>query len=237
MSEVEMKVNPLLISIQDEVRQAFGWDLKDDLESACELISASEVNSNSVQERVQSQLNQSKKVIIIGAAASATELEHMIKENYCLIAADGAVGVLNELKNPEAAWNSLAAIVSDADGHPHLMQAINKKIPLFLHAHGDNKKVWIELLPYCNEIPLQITHQCPQQLDGAINPGGFTDGDRAICLALYLGIKPENIHLCGFTSNKIGRWTGNTNPEQKMKKLQWMDKIIQITGVEWEGSR
>jgi len=237
MSEIGMKVNPLLINIQDDVRLAFGWELKDDLESAQELISSSEINFNNVQKNVQLQLNQSKKVIIIGAAASATELEHMITESYCLIAADGAVGVLNELENPEAAWNSLAAIVSDADGHPHLMQAIKKKIPLFLHAHGDNQKGWIELLPHCKETPLQITHQCPQQLDGAINPGGFTDGDRAICLAIYLGIKPGKIHLCGFTSNKIGRWTGNTNPERKMKKLQWMAKVIQITGVEWEESR
>jgi uncharacterized Rossmann fold enzyme len=235
MSGIGVKVNPLLISIQDEVRQAFGWNLKDDLESAQDLISSSKINFNSVQKNVQSQLNQSNKVIIIGAAASATELEHMIEENYCLIAADGAVGVLNELESPEAAWSSLAAIVSDADGHPHLMQSINKKIPLFLHAHGDNQKAWIELLPYCKGIPLQITHQCPQQLNGAINPGGFTDGDRAICLAIFLGIKPEKIQLCGFTSDKIGRWTGNTNPVRKMKKLQWMAKIIRMTGVEWEG--
>lgn len=230
-----MKVNPLLIGIQDDVRQAFGWNLKDDLESAQKLISSSEINFNPMQKDVQLRLNQSEKIIVIGAAASATELEQMIKKNYCLIAADGAVGVISELENPEAAWNSLVAIVSDADGHPHLMQAINKKIPLFLHAHGDNQKAWMELLPYCKEIPLQITHQCPQQLDGAINPGGFTDGDRAICLALFLGVKPEKILLCGFISNKIGRWTGNTNPEQKMKKLQWMAQIIQATGVEWGG--
>lgn len=55
------------------------------------------------------------------------------------------------------------------------------------------------------------------------NFGGFTDGDRAVCLARHMGTK--NIILEGFNfenpTPKIG-----TSIEIKAKKLKWAKKII-----------
>jgi uncharacterized Rossmann fold enzyme len=60
------------------------------------------------------------------------------------------------------------------------------------------------------------------------NPGGFTDGDRAACIVAAFGISIESIKLIGFCSNKIGRWTGITDPIRKLRKLKWMDRVLEI---------
>ena len=53
------------------------------------------------------------------------------------------------------------------------------------------------LLCYLNNLhsflSLILTHQTPLEIEGMYNPGGFTDGDRAVCIALALGA--ENIEL------------------------------------------
>ena len=64
------------------------------------------------------------------------------------------------------------------------------------------------------------------------NFGGFTDGDRAVCLAINLGVPIKKISLLGFSTTEIGEWSGQTNPERKMEKLDWMLKILQIIGLE-----
>jgi uncharacterized Rossmann fold enzyme len=60
------------------------------------------------------------------------------------------------------------------------------------------------------------------------NFGGFTDGDRAVCLVLALGVHRHNISLVGFSTTSIGEWSGQTNPVRKLEKLEWMVKILQM---------
>ena len=47
--------------------------------------------------------------------------------------------------------------------------------------------------------------------------GGFTDGDRAVCLAINLGVPISCVSLLGFSTTEIGEWSGQTNPERKWK--------------------
>jgi uncharacterized Rossmann fold enzyme len=82
---------------------------------------------------------------------------------------------------------------------------------------------------------LLLTHQCPKPIGGMHNPGGFTDGDRAACLVSSLGVNSSRISLIGFRSDRIGRWTGATDPILKMQKLQWMDEVL--TRLATEGGR
>ena len=58
------------------------------------------------------------------------------------------------------------------------------------------------------------------------NPGGFTDGDRAICFLVALGVPIDNISLLGTRTDIVGKWSGVTNPVEKMIKLQWMAKVF-----------
>ena len=76
-----------------------------------------------------------------------------------------------------------------------------------------------------------LTHQVKEQIDGLENFGGFTDGDRAVCLALALGVNLQDVTLVGFSTTKVGKWSGQTNPERKLEKLDWMLKVLEIIGL------
>ena len=65
------------------------------------------------------------------------------------------------------------------------------------------------------------------------NPGGFTDGDRAACIAISLGIQVERITMLGTNTKKVGRWSGTTEKEKKLVKLKWMETILQELGIHY----
>ena len=235
---------PGLIAIQDEVRADFGWKLDADLTSARELRDACEEKAwnhdlwtergrQATLFRLQEQLI-SRPVTVLGAAAEPDDVRAAIQDGHGIIAADGAVGVLTEIEFSEIAWNALLCVVSDADGGlEHLAMAAERKIPFVLHAHGDNTANWTELLDVLHlyGTPLILTHQTPEHILGMHNPGGFTDGDRAVCFALAMNVMPILITLRGFRTDIIGRWTGATQPERKMRKLEWMSRVLEIAGV------
>ena len=237
--------NPNLIEIQDEIRDDFGWKLAADLDSAKNLRWVCKEKSWSLKiwtdkGRKETLLDLQEQLIsgpitILGAAAEAEDVRDAILAGHRLIAADGSVGVLTEAEFPDVAWNSLLCVVSDGDGDlAHLAMAAERKIPFVLHAHGDNQNQWMELLDVLQlyNTPIILTHQTPSDLTGMTNPGGFTDGDRAVCFALAMSASNNQLTLRGFRTDKIGRWTGSTVPERKMRKLEWMKRIIEIAGVQ-----
>ena len=59
------------------------------------------------------------------------------------------------------------------------------------------------------------------------NYGGFTDGDRAVCIAFYFDA--DNVELRGFDFSEPCLKDG-TSPEIKLKKLRWAEKIISMFG-------
>ncbi|MDE0707557.1 MAG: hypothetical protein OSB33_01270 [Candidatus Poseidoniales archaeon] len=233
-----------LIEIQDEIRADFGWGLEADLNSARELRGACEDKSEThptwtdegrqatllrLQERLIS-----APLTILGAAAEVEDVQAAIQDGHNIIAADGAVGVLTETDLPEIAWDTVQCVVSDADGDPpHLAIAAERGIPFILHAHGDNIDEWTNFIDILHlyGTPLILTHQTPEHILGMHNPGGFTDGDRAVCIALSMNVPPNQLTLRGFRTDIIGRWTGATIPERKMRKLEWMRRILEIAGV------
>ncbi|HIF45426.1 MAG TPA: hypothetical protein EYQ73_01330 [Candidatus Poseidoniales archaeon] len=204
-------VNLALVAIQDEIRTAFSWPLEDDLESAHNLSQACE--------NPRFEMKLSGMVTVVGAAADAG----VISSNP-IIAADGALGACADLSR-------VILVVSDADGEPYLDRAIEAKIPICLHAHGDNQANWgAALRRWPSDHPIILTHQTPLEIENMFNPGGFTDGDRAVCIAFALGAK--EVELVGFDTKKVGQWSGNTNPEGKIIKLQWMERVLSILGLE-----
>jgi len=70
-------------------------------------------------------------------------------------------------------------------------------------------------------------------IPGMHNPGGFTDGDRAACFARSLGVPAASITMLGARTDLVGRWSGITDPETKMAKLQWMDKVLRTLNLEY----
>jgi len=203
-------VNHDLILIQDEIRESFGWDIESDYESAKSLLSQCK-NPTPIL-RFQS------KVTVVGAAAPSG-----INPDFPTIVADGAIGAISDL-------SKVALIVTDGDGTPHLEKALNIGIPICLHAHGDNQDSWARILSIIDENQeVLLTHQTPYEMNGMHNPGGFTDGDRAVCIAFALGA--TEVELIGFSTDDVGQWSGVTDEKRKLIKLKWMSKVLQILSL------
>ena len=239
-----------LIILQEEIRKDFEWAEDKDIESVKKLLQY--LDSSKVSEwskeainhtliKLEQLINNYPIITIIGAAIEPENLLEWYDTDAVFVVADGSIGVFDELAETKQDWfwKRVLFIVSDADGYPHIELTFGKKIPFILHAHGDNMDNWKELIDNWKSAeltpPIVVTHQTFCEFDAAINPGGFTDGDRAVCFVLYLGANPEQIYTCGFNDLTIGRWSGLCDKNKKMKKLQWMAKIMDIVGLKWRG--
>jgi 2-amino-4-hydroxy-6-hydroxymethyldihydropteridine diphosphokinase len=173
-----------------------------------------------------------KNFIVFGAGPSLKkDIEHIRTicniedpEDYILIAADGSTTALLEEKTvPDI-------IVTDLDGKLEDLMLANELGSFFvLHAHGNN---FDQILKYTEKIHKVLGTTQSKPFSNIYNFGGFTDGDRAVFLAVALGA--EKIILAGFDFGKI--ITRYSRPdietetaeadELKQKKLQYAKKLI-----------
>ena len=230
-----------LIGFQDDVRLSFGWDYSEDFDSAKSMEEAfkedfpygvenwSLDSRNRCLQEICKEIATCDRLVIIGAAVEQQQLSEIDLQNTAVIAADGSVGAMLDFK-------SLTCIVSDLDGGEHIDFAASRSQRFVIHAHGDNILRWQKALNnwsnFSNPPNLVLSHQTNEILQGMHNFGGFTDGDRAVCFALWAGVEKEKIELVGFSTQKVGVWSGTTNPETKMKKLSWMKKILGFLNLE-----
>ena len=238
-----------LLAIQTEVREHFGWKLDTDTSSArsmLEAVEASQIDNWTRPRRaanvaglIRRMVLRPTEVAVLGAAVEADEVLRVLERPALLVAADGSAGVLSTLPDStaERAWSRLACIVSDGDGGQGTIEAVKRGIPVFLHAHGDNFAEWASLLEIATgsatPSPLVLTHQTPTTIPGMHNPGGFTDGDRAACVVRSMGVPNEAITMLGTRIDVVGRWSGMTDPDTKMQKLQWMDKVLRTLEINY----
>lgn len=119
------------------------------------------------------------------------------------------------------------ALVTDLDGDVDAQVDANRRgVPVFLHAHGDNME---KLREHAHRFtgPLQPTTQAASN-GRVLDLGGFTDGDRAACLAAHLGAR--SLVLAGFDFDAPHPKPGR-DPETKRRKLQWARRIIASLGI------
>ena len=131
-----------------------------------------------------------------------------------LLAADGALRACLERGTiPEF-------IVTDLDGYiSDLIWASEHGSKVIVHSHGDNLAALYKYSSYIR--PICVTSTYPST--GTSCWGGFTDGDRALMMALSLGCK--SVQLIGFDFSKIGDYSGKYSP-RKLEKLAWAEKIV-----------
>ncbi|WP_407431131.1 6-hydroxymethylpterin diphosphokinase MptE-like protein [Methanobrevibacter sp.] len=181
----------------------------------------------------------SDKYIVFGAGPSIKKHIKELKENYdlkdyVLVAADGATTAMIEEKIvPDI-------VVTDLDGNlDDILLANLKGANIVVHAHGDNLNQIVHVTPFFTNV-LGTTQAQP--LGNIYNFGGFTDGDRAIFLAVALGA--SEITLAGMDFGEIVTKYSRPNlpdilgtaDEVKRKKLQYAEKftnwIIENENVE-----
>ena len=210
-------------TIFKEIRKEFGYKEIDDLHSAQKLNSF--LKKKFLKKEFQ-ELISGKVVFVIGAGPSLSKSLSYIKrcKNVTKIVADGAVQALLE-KNimPDI-------LVTDLDGDLKSIKKIGKtKIPIIVHAHGDNFDKLDIVKDFSN-----VSGTTQTKKFGKIeNFGGFTDGDRCVFLGEFFGAK--KIVLIGMDfGQEIGKYSKQkvTNRKIKLKKLKFGKKIL-----EWFASK
>ena len=206
-----------------EIRKEFGYLEKDDLISARKLDSLLKRKNS---KRQFQDMIQGKTVFIIGAGPSLTKSLKYIKKskNVTKIVADGAVRALLE-KNIKP-----NILVTDLDGDLKSIEKIGKtKIPIIVHAHGDN----YEKLEIVKKLKNVVGSTQTRKIGKIENFGGFTDGDRCVFLAEYFNA--SKIVLIGMDfGQKIGKYSKHRIVDRKIKikKLKFGKKI-----AEWIGTK
>jgi len=202
-----------------KIRKEFKYSEKEDFRSARKLnLLLKRKNSKKEFQNII----KGKTVFIIGAGPSLSKsLKHIKKsKNITKIVADGAVRALLE-KNI-----SPDILVTDLDGDLESIKKIGKtKIPIIVHAHGDNYDKLEIVKKFSN-----VTGTTQTREFGKLeNFGGFTDGDRCVFLAEYFNA--SKIVLIGMDfGQKIGKYSKHKviNHRTKIKKLK-VGKMI----IEW----
>ncbi|MDC0187294.1 DUF115 domain-containing protein [Candidatus Nitrosopelagicus sp.] len=202
----------------NEIRKEFGYTETEDLVSAKKLnLLLKRKNSKKEFENII----KGKTVFVIGAGPSLSKSLKYIRKskNITKIVADGAVRALLE-KNirPDI-------LVTDLDGDIESIKKIGKtKIPIIVHAHGDNSNR-LEIVKKLSN----VTGTTQTREFGKLkNYGGFTDGDRCVFLAEYFNA--SKIVLIGMDfGRKIGKYSKHRviNRKIKLKKLKSAKMIIE----------
>ncbi|MCD6331064.1 MAG: DUF115 domain-containing protein [Thermoplasmata archaeon] len=197
--------------IYEKILQEFGYDRKKDEEAARIAV---EIARSNIQPEDLGKMVSGKVVSICGAGEN---LEKELNEiEGIVIAADEATTILLSNKIlPDIITTDLDGDVDD------IIKANEKGSIAVIHAHGDNIDVLKRYLP-CFKGKIMLTAQS-KPFDGIYNFGGFTDGDRAYCIAKHF--KARKIKLVGFDFDKPKQKEGK-NLEIKKKKLEWAKKII-----------
>ncbi|AMD16789.1 6-hydroxymethyl-7,8-dihydropterin pyrophosphokinase [Methanobrevibacter sp. YE315] len=170
----------------------------------------------------------SDKFIVFGAGPSLKEHIIMLKEdydlkNYVLVSADGATtALIEERLSPDI-------VATDLDGNiDDILLANIRGANIVIHAHGDNIDKIASLTSFFNNV-LGTTQAQP--VGNLYNFGGFTDGDRALFLAVALGA--SEITLAGMDFGDIVTQYSRPNlpvktaeaDDFKKKKLMYAEKF------------
>ena len=201
-----------------EIRNEFGYNEYDDLRSAKKL--NRQIDKKYPISNIKKIIS-GKIIFIIGAGPSLTRSISTIKKykNVTKIVADGAVQALIEHNiKPDI-------LVTDLDGDMSSIKKIGRsKIPIIVHAHGNNYEKLELVTKFQNKIGTTQT----DKFGKLENFGGFTDGDR--CVFLASNFRAKKIILLGMDfGTKIGKYskTRTINRSVKIAKLRHGKKLLE----------
>lgn len=113
-------------------------------------------------------------------------------------------------------------IVTDLDGDVGSQKhASSEGSVTVIHAHGDNVQAILDHASGFSGKVVMTTQSVPDRT--VYNFGGFTDGDRAVCMARHFGAK--HITLVGFDLDNPS-FKEDSDGDIKKKKMEWAKRII-----------
>ena len=213
-----------------EILKDFGFSRDDDEKSAKLLDEILSTEGCLTLDELSEIVGFSDKFIVFGAGPSLNDHISLLKQDYdlkdyVLVAADGATTALVEQRvSPDI-------IATDLDGNlDDILLANLRGANIVIHAHGDNMDKIASLSSFFNNV-LGTTQAQP--VGNLYNFGGFTDGDRALFLAVALGA--SEITLAGMDFGEIVTKYSRPNLETdiakadefKRKKLAYAEKFTQ----------
>ncbi len=167
-----------------EILEDFGFSRSGDEESAKLLDEILSTEGCLTLDDLSQIVGFSDKFIVFGAGPSLKEHVRMLKEdydlkNYVLVSADGATtALIEERLVPDIVATDLDGKIDD------ILLANLRGANMAIHAHGDNIDKIASLTSFFNNV---IGTTQAQPIGNLYNFGGFTDGDRALFLAVALG--------------------------------------------------
>ena len=213
-----------------EILDDFGFSRENDEESARLLDEILSEEGCLTLEELAEIVGFSDKFIVFGAGPSLREHVQMLKEeydlkDYVLVSADGATTALIEQKiAPDI-------VATDLDGNlDDILLANFRGANIVIHAHGDNMDKITKLTQFFTSV-LGTTQAQP--VGNLYNFGGFTDGDRALFLAVALGA--SEITLAGMDFGDVVTRYSRPNiktdvavaDDFKRKKLRYAEEFTQ----------
>ena len=211
-----------------EILDDFGFSRSDDENSAKVLDEILSEEGCLTLDNLAQIVGFSDKYIVFGAGPSLKEHIIQLKENYdlkdyVLISADGATtALIEERLSPDI-------VATDLDGNiDDILLANIRGANIVVHAHGDNLDQVVKFTPFFNNV-LGTTQAQP--VGNVYNFGGFTDGDRAIFLAVALGA--SEITLAGMDFGDVVTKYSRPNlptdladaEDFKRKKLMYAERL------------
>ena len=151
-------------------------------------------------------------VAVCGAGPSLPAELSVARDADCVVAASTAADVLRD------AGVAVDCMVTDLDKNPETARELAAAgTPVAVHAHGDNVAAVDRLAPALEASSVLPTTQTDPR-PPVVNPGGFTDGDRAAFLA----------DACGADRLVFAGWDLDdpaVGPE-KSRKLEWAERLL-----------
>ena len=208
--------------IYSRILDDMGYD-RDSDESSVRVLKAVTVNSDLVTEDEVSDRFSNVATVFGDAPSLEAELD---EKGYSGTAVASGSSVARLLKcgiMPDI-------VVTDLDGPIDAqLEASAFGALTFIHAHGDNSDLILRYAPLFKGPVILTTQSKPDTV--VANYGGFTDGDRCVCICQEFGV--GRIILRGFDFDHPNPKEGS-DPAVKLRKLSWAKRIIEAVSSKTE---
>ncbi len=210
----------------EAIRADFGFPFEAEERAAEELIALLPREAReSAEERIAHRLAD-RDVVIVGLAPGAGPPPvwrlGAAGPAPAIVAADGAAKACLD------AGLVPGVIATDLDGPvPAEIAANGRGALVVVHGHGDNRPALRRWVP---EFPGELAGSwAGRPRDGLLNPGGFTDGDRAAYLADAAGAR--RLLLWGFDFAAVDEAEPGARA-RKARKLGWAERLLRELAAE-----